>query len=61
MTSAFDGVPLGVRITVVVSHSGALAGMRFWKNELPRVPSGKRCNITGRSYMARITVGPTCR
>ena len=61
MTKAFDGVPYGVRMTVVVSHSGAPAGMRFWKNDLPPAPSGKRCSMTGRSRMARITVGSTAR
>ena len=56
MTRAFDVVPLGVLTIVVLSHSGALSGIRFWKNELPVEPLGKRCSSTGRLRMARITV-----
>ena len=33
-------VPFGVATTVVVSHSGADFGTRFWKNDLPLAPSG---------------------
>ena len=39
-TSAFDVVPLGVDTTTVSSHGGAPLGTRFWKNALPRAPSG---------------------
>ena len=41
-------VPLGVETTVVVSHSGADLGTRFWKNDLPPAPSGYRSSSTGR-------------
>jgi hypothetical protein len=37
-TSAREVVPFGVLTTVVCSHSGALSGTRFWKNELPAAP-----------------------
>ena len=39
-TSAREGVPLGVCTVVVCSHSGALAGTRFWKNDEPPAPFG---------------------
>ena len=55
MTNAFEVVPFGVLTMVVVSQSGALSGMRFWKNELPDEPFGKRCSSTGRSDIARMT------
>ena len=40
MTRALLVVPLGVATSVVCSHSGGLAGTRFWKNDLPWAPSG---------------------
>ena len=55
ITSARDCVPLGVDMTWVCSQSGALSGIRFWKNELPRAPSGNRCMSTGRSPIWRMT------
>jgi hypothetical protein len=39
-TRALDVVPLGVDTTVVCSHSGAPAGMRFWKKDFPVAPLG---------------------
>ena len=39
-TSACDVVPFGVLTIVRSSHSGALSGTRFWKNDLPEAPSG---------------------
>jgi hypothetical protein len=39
---------LGVLTIVVCSHSGAVSGTRFWKNELPSAPCGKRCISVGR-------------
>jgi hypothetical protein len=47
-TSAFDVVPLGVDTMVDCSQSGAPAGMRFWKKDLPVAPSGKRWSRAGR-------------
>ena len=47
-TSARDGVPLTVSTVVVSSHSGAPSGTRFWKNDEPSAPLGKRCISTGR-------------
>jgi len=38
---------------VVVSQSGAESGTRFWKNELPPAPFGKRWSSTGRSCIVR--------
>ena len=61
MTSARDSVPLTVRTVVVVSHSGAPSGMRFWKKLEPCAPLGKRWSITGRSNIWRITASPTAR
>ena len=61
MTSAFDVVPFGVLTIVVVNQSGALSGMRFWKNELPDEPLGNRWSSTGRSRIARMTVSPMAR
>jgi hypothetical protein len=58
-TSARDGVPLTVWTVVVCSHSGALAGTRFWKNDGPPAPSGKRCNSTGRPPIARMSGSAT--
>ena len=40
MTRALEVVPLGVATTAVSSQSGAPAGTRFWKNDLPPAPSG---------------------
>ena len=42
-TSARDGVPLTVWTVVVSSQSGAPSGTRFWKNDGPPAPFGKRC------------------
>ena len=46
-TSARDVVPFGVLTMVVSSHSGALSGTRFWKNDEPVAPCGNRCISTG--------------
>ena len=51
-TSARDVVPLGVLTIVVSSQPGALSGTRFWKNEEPPAPLGKRWSSTGRPPMA---------
>jgi hypothetical protein len=48
-------VPFGVLTIVVDNHSGADFGTRFWKNDGPPAPSGKRCSIVGRPPMVRIT------
>ena len=40
ITSARDGVPLIVSTVVVVSHSGAESGIRFWKNDFSPIPFG---------------------
>ncbi len=50
MTSARDGVPLMVVTVVVVSHSGADSGIRFWKNDFSPTPFGYRSSSTGRSW-----------
>ena len=48
-TRALDVVPFGVLTTVVVIHGAAFVGAtRFWKNELPVAPFGKRWRSTGR-------------
>ncbi len=47
-TSALDVVPFGVVTTVVSSQPGAPDGTRFWKNDFPPAPSGKRWSIAGR-------------
>ena len=47
-------VPLGVLTIVVSSHSGALSGTRFWKNDEPDAPCGNRCMSTGRPCTARM-------
>ena len=52
ITSASDSVPLGVDTMVVASQSGRFSGTRFWKNDLPPAPSGKRCSSTGRPPIA---------
>ena len=51
-TSARDVVPFGVLTIVVSSHSGALSGTRFWKNDEPDAPCGYRCMSTGRPPIA---------
>ena len=53
MTSARDGVPFTVVTVVVSSHSGAFFGTRFWKNDGPPAPRGKRCMSTGRPPIVR--------
>ncbi len=60
-TSARDVVPFGVLTTEVSSHPGASCGTRFWKNEDPPTPFGKRCNSTGRPSMARMSSTSTDR
>ena len=52
-TRACDVVPLGVATVVVCSQPGAVLGTRFWKNDGPPAPSGKRCSSTGRPPMVR--------
>ena len=52
-TSARDVVPFGVLTIVVSSQSGASSGTRFWKNDEPPAPCGKRCISTGRPPIAR--------
>jgi hypothetical protein len=59
MTRARDVVPLGVLTMVVVSQSGAFSPTRFWKNDVPPAPLGKRCMRTGRSRMACISGAST--
>jgi hypothetical protein len=56
---ACDEVPFGVDTTVVCSQSGTFLGTRFWKNEGPDAPSGKRCNSTGRPPIVRISGSAT--
>ncbi len=52
--------PLGNLISAVRSHGGTpRAGTRFWKNISPSMPSGKRCNVVGRSRRARMMPAPT--
>ena len=60
-TSARDVVPFGVETIAVCSHSGAESGTRFWKNELPSAPCGKRCISVGRPPAARISGSATAR
>jgi hypothetical protein len=55
ITNARDVVPFGVLTIVVWSQSGASAGTRFWKNDVPPAPFGNRCINTGRPPIARIT------
>ena len=52
---------MGVETVVVWSHSGADSGMRFWKNDLPVAPFGKRCSSVGRSRTVRMSGSPTAR
>ncbi len=47
-TRALEVVPLGVLTTVVWSQSGAPAGTRFWKKDLPPAPPGNRSSRAGR-------------
>ena len=58
-TSARDGVPLTVSTVVVCSQSGAPSGTRFWKNDGPPTPFGKRCMSTGRPPIARMSGSAT--
>ena len=60
-TSAREVVPFGVLTIVVCSHSGAVSGTRFWKNELPSAPCGKRCINVGRPPVARMSGSATAR
>ena len=41
ITSARDSVPFGVLTIVVCSQSGAVSGIRFWKNDEPPAPFGE--------------------
>ncbi len=58
ITIARDVVPLGVDTMVVCSHSGADSGIRFWKNDFPAAPLGKRWSKVGRSRTVRIRGPP---
>ena len=60
-TNAFDVVPFGVSTVVVVNHSGAPLGTRFWKNDFFPAPSGYRSSSTGRPPMARSSGPSTLR
>ncbi len=60
-TRARDVVPLIVLTIVVSSQSGALSGTRFWKNDWPPAPWGKRCMSVGRSPIARMIGSSTAR
>ena len=60
-TSAREVVPFGVETIVVSSHSGALSGTRFWKNDFPSAPPGKRCMRVGRPPEARRNGSATAR
>jgi len=46
------GVPVPITMAVS-SHSGRDSGTRFWKNDGPSAPLGKRWRSTGRPPMAR--------
>jgi hypothetical protein len=61
ITIAREVVPFGVDTVVVRSQSGAVAGMRFWKNEGPVAPSGNRWSSVGRSRTVRISGSATAR
>ena len=61
ITIAREVVPFGVETVVVCSHSGAVCGMRFWKNDCPVAPLGKRCSSVGRSRTVRISGSATAR
>ena len=43
------------------SQSGAPAGTRFWKKDLPEAPSGKRCSIVGRPPIVASSGSATAR
>ena len=60
-TRALDVVPFGVVTIVVCSHGGAPDGTRFWKNDLPAAPSGKRCIRAGRPSATARNGSPTAR
>ena len=60
-TNARDVVPLGVLTIDVSSQSGASFGTRFWKNDEPSTPLGKRCMSTGRPWIAVINGASTRR
>ncbi len=51
-TRAWEVVPLGVLTIAVSSQSGRASGTRFWKNDDPPAPLGKRWSSTGRPPMA---------
>ena len=51
-----DVVPFGVLTRSSSPASRArFSGTRFWKNDVPPAPLGKRCSSTGRSPIARIS------
>jgi hypothetical protein len=52
ITSASDVVPLGVLTTAVSSHAVEPRSTRFWKNDVPSAPWGKRWRSTGRPPIA---------
>ena len=54
-------VPFGVVTIAVSSHSGTSFGTRFWKNELPSAPLGKRCMRVGRPAFVRRNGSATAR
>jgi hypothetical protein len=66
-------LPSGEAICARSTHSGALAGMRFWKNASPaspcqiasfapgNTPLGQRSSVVGRSRSARMIPSPTAR
>ena len=61
-TSASEVVPFGVDTRVVVSHGSVFVGVtRFWKNDVPPTPLGKRCSSTGRPPIAAISGSATAR
>ena len=61
ITIAREVVPFGVETVVVRSQPGADSGIRFWKNDFPVAPSGKRCSSVGRSRTVRISGSATAR
>ena len=40
-------MPFGVETIAVSSHSGCFSGTRFWKNDDPVAPCGKRWSMNG--------------
>ena len=60
-TNAREVVPLGVLTTDVSNQSGASFGTRFWKNDDPSTPFGKRCISTGRPRIAAMSSCSTDR